>query len=192
VIEKELFLNELTNRRALCHGPWAIAGDFNMILTAAEKNNSNLNRSVMARFRSFIQRHELNDTYLHGRLYTWSNEREDPTLSRIDKVLASVDWDLAHPDAILQALSSSVSDHAPIHLALSAAIRPKRRFRFELFWLKLEGFEEAVRSAWSVMRRLLIRSGGLMLCSEMPRRASRLGVRGNVGTSNFKLPWPTS
>jgi hypothetical protein len=119
-----------------------------MILTAAEKNNSNLNRSVMARFRGFIQRHELNDTYLHGRLYTWSNEREDPTLTRIDKVLVSVDWDLAHPDAILQALSSSVSDHAPIHLALSAAIRPKRRFRFELFWLKLEGFEDAVRDAW--------------------------------------------
>jgi exonuclease III len=146
--DKEFFLNELTERRALCPGPWAIAGDFNMILTADEKNNSNMNCTTMARFRSFTRRHELKDTYLHGHLFTWSNEREDPTLTRIDKVLATVDWGLVHPDAILQALSSSVSDHAHIHLALSVAARPKRRFRFELFWLKLEGFEEATRETW--------------------------------------------
>jgi hypothetical protein len=33
-------------------------------------------------------------------------------------------------------------------LALNAAFRPKRRFKFESFWLKLEGFDEAVREAW--------------------------------------------
>jgi hypothetical protein len=31
---------------------------------------------------------------------------------------------------------------------LSAAFRPKRRFKFESFWLNLEGFEEALREAW--------------------------------------------
>ncbi|KAK1574356.1 hypothetical protein QYE76_018595 [Lolium multiflorum] len=63
-------------------------------------------------------------------------------------VLVSVDWDLQHFDSVLQGLSSSVSDHAPLHLALNAAFRPKRRFKFERFWLKLEGFEEAVKEAW--------------------------------------------
>jgi hypothetical protein len=33
-------------------------------------------------------------------------------------------------------------------LALNAAFRPKRRFRFENCWLKLEGFDEAVKEAW--------------------------------------------
>lgn len=145
--DKWAFLDELTERRALCPGPWAIAGDFNMILSAEEKNNCNLNRAVMNRFINFTQRHELNDTYLHGRLFTWSNERDTPTMTRIDKVLASVDWDLVHPDAILQALSSSVLDHAPIHLSLSAAFHPKRRFRFEMFWLKLDGFEDPIKEA---------------------------------------------
>jgi hypothetical protein len=50
---------------------------------------------------------------------------------------------------MLQALSSNVSDHAPLHLSLNAAFRPKRRFRFELFWAKLEGFEDAVKDAWN-------------------------------------------
>jgi hypothetical protein len=59
-----------------------------------------------------------------------------------------VDWDLMNPDSILQALSSSVSDHAPRHLSLSAAFRPKRRFKFEAFLLNLEGFEEVLTEAW--------------------------------------------
>jgi hypothetical protein len=62
-------------------------------------------------------------------------------------MFASVDWDLAHSNVILQALSSSVSDHAPIHLLLTAAFHPKRRFFFEMFWLKLDGFEDAIKDA---------------------------------------------
>jgi hypothetical protein len=66
-------------------------GDFNSILSATEKNNNNLDRAMMTRFKSFLHEHELRDLYLHGRLYTWSNERVSPTQMRIDKVLVSVD-----------------------------------------------------------------------------------------------------
>jgi hypothetical protein len=142
------FLRELAERRSLCPGPWLLLGDFNMILYAEEKNNDRLDRFIMSRFRHFVLEQEVKDLYLHGRRFTWSNEREVPTLTRIDRAMVSVDWDLMHPDAILQALSSSVSDHAPIHLSLSAAFRPKRRFKFEAFWLNLEGFDEALREAW--------------------------------------------
>jgi hypothetical protein len=123
-------------------------GDFNMILYASEKNNEILDRNMMARFRNFVHEHELKDLYLHGRRFTWSNERDRPTMTRIDRALVSVDWDMAHADAILQALSSSASDHAPLHISLSAALRPKKRFKFELFWTKLEGFEDAIKEAW--------------------------------------------
>jgi hypothetical protein len=99
---------------------------------------------MMARFRSFVQELELKDLYLHGRRFTWSSEREIPTLTRIDRALVSIDWDLQNPNAFLQALSS---DHAALHLSFSASLRPKRRFKFELFWLKLEGFDEAVKEA---------------------------------------------
>jgi hypothetical protein len=84
---------------------------------------------------------------MHDRLYTWSNEREVPTMSKIDRCLVSTDWDLNHPDNMLQALSSAVSDHAPMHLSLNAVHIPKRRFRFELAWTKLEGFMEAMQEA---------------------------------------------
>jgi exonuclease III len=146
--DKIQFLRELTERRALCPGPWLLIGDFNMILRAAEKNNENLDRGMMAKFRDFVGHMELRDLYMHGRLYTWSNEREVPTMTRIDRALVSVDWDLAFPDAMLQALLTSISDHAPLHLSLSNGLRPKQWFKFEVFWASLPGFLEAVREAW--------------------------------------------
>jgi exonuclease III len=54
VEDKIQFLDELSTRRTLCPGPWAIVGDFNMILYAAKKNNANLDRRMMARFRSLV------------------------------------------------------------------------------------------------------------------------------------------
>ena len=146
--DKIQFLQQLTERRSLCPGPWLLLGDFNMILHAAEKNNDNLNRRMMARFRDFVNGRELKEIYLHGRQFTWSNGRAVPTMTRIDRAFASIDWELAYHDTLLQALSSSISDHAPLHLSMMAGLRPKRRFHFEHFWLKMEGFEEAVREGW--------------------------------------------
>jgi exonuclease III len=146
--DKISFMTELTERRSLCPGPWMVLGDFNLIMYASEKSNDNLDRAMMARFRRFAQCLELRDLYMHGRKFTWSNERESPTMTRIDRALVSIDWDLQYPDVLMQALSSTLSDHAPLHISLSAALRPKRRFRFELFWLKLEGFDHAVKEAW--------------------------------------------
>jgi endonuclease/exonuclease/phosphatase family metal-dependent hydrolase len=116
--DKLTFLAELEERRLSCQGPWMIIGDFNMIMFASEKSNMNLDRAMMARFRRSALQLELKDLYMHGRSFTWSNERESHTMSRIDRCLVSVDWDLQNADALLQALSSSASDHAPLHLSL--------------------------------------------------------------------------
>lgn len=147
--EKAQFLTELEEWRSLCPGAWLVIGDFNMILRASEKNNGNLDRLNMNQFRDFVSSQELKEVYMHGRLYTWSNERRTPTMSRLDRALVSIDWDLCYPDSLLQALSSSVSDHAPLHLSMNAGHRPRQRFKFELFWLKLEGFDDAVKEGWT-------------------------------------------
>ena len=123
-------------------------GDFNMILCGLEKSNRNINRTMMTKFQNFDDDQELKELYMHGHKFTWSNERNTPTLTKIDRMLVSVEWELAFPDYLMQALSTSVSDHAPLHLSTSNTYGAKRRFRFELYWTKLEGFEEAIREAW--------------------------------------------
>ncbi|XP_073363332.1 uncharacterized protein [Aegilops tauschii subsp. strangulata] len=102
----------------------------------------------MGKFRDFVDDHELKEMYMHGRRFTWSNERDTPTLTKIDRILISVDWELDNAEYLLQALSTGVSDHAPLLLTTSVGFCPKRRFRFELFSTRLDGFEEAVREAW--------------------------------------------
>jgi hypothetical protein len=99
--DKIQFLQEVTERRSLCPGPWILLGDFNLILRASEKNNENLNRPMMNRFRHFVSNLELKELYMHGCLFTWSSEWENPMLSRIDRALVSVDWDLNNPDSFL-------------------------------------------------------------------------------------------
>jgi hypothetical protein len=54
-------------------------------------------------------------------------------MSKIDRALVSIDWDLAFPNALLQEISSNVCDHAPFHLSMSASFRPVKRFKFEIF-----------------------------------------------------------
>jgi hypothetical protein len=49
-----MFLQELQNIHSLCNGPWLVAGDFNLIYQAANKNNANLDRAMMGRFRRFF------------------------------------------------------------------------------------------------------------------------------------------
>lgn len=50
-----LFLEELRSIEQSCSGPWMICGDFNLIYRVQDKNNGNLNRRMMGRFKSFYR-----------------------------------------------------------------------------------------------------------------------------------------
>ena len=76
------FLNNLKLAVANLQSPLILAGDFNLIADAGDKNNSNINRGLMSAFRQFINELELKDLYLHGRRYTWCNEHLNATLCR--------------------------------------------------------------------------------------------------------------
>ena len=128
--------------------PCILAGDFNLIARATDKNNLNINRRLLAAFRSFINELQLRDLYLHGRRYTWSNEQENATMVKLDRVLFNEEWDALFPSCLLQALSSEMSDHCPLLLSCDADFKPFRRFRFENHWVRLEGFHQTVSEAW--------------------------------------------
>lgn len=132
--DKELFLEELEAIRDACEGPWAICGDFNLILSEEDKSNHRINRRNLARFRGTVAALALQDLHLHGRTFTWSNERENPTLVRLDRVLVSMDWDDMFPSSHLQALGTDASDHCPLLLQTNLGAMTKARFHFEIFW----------------------------------------------------------
>jgi hypothetical protein len=140
------FLGELRWLQHSVCDSWLIVGDFNMILTAADKSNPILNRRLMGAFREVVRDLSLKELNLRGRKFTWSN---DHTQTRIDRAFCTTPWDLMFPDVQLQALCSRVSDHCPLLIARCATGRQYRGFRFESFWPRLQGFAECVQEAWS-------------------------------------------
>jgi len=95
--EKLGFIEELREVRANCPGPWILAGYFNM----EDKNNENINRAMMGRFRHFVNDLELKEIPLLGRRYTWSNDRDSPMLVKLDQVLCTNDWEEIYAENVL-------------------------------------------------------------------------------------------
>jgi exonuclease III len=56
---KQDFLHELRLVREECVWPWFLCGDFHMILKEEDKNNSNINRTMMGIFRGLVNSLEL-------------------------------------------------------------------------------------------------------------------------------------
>ena len=147
--EKIHFLGELREVRTACQGTWSICGYFNLIYQAEDKNNRRLNRSMMSHFRHFIDEVEVQELHLKGRLYTWSNEQDSPTLEGLDRVFATEDWIDAFPNHKLSALASQCSDHAPLLLKTDCSLPHYSRFCFENFWPKCDGYLQVVQEAWN-------------------------------------------
>jgi exonuclease III len=154
--EKIQFLQELRNIRNQCSGPWLVVGDFNLVYKDGDKNNSNLNRAMMGRFRRWINDVAVTELPLHGRKFTWSSSpySASPTLVRLDRVFCSLEWEDMFPDCLLQSLASDESDHCPLILGLHNNIASKRRFHFESFWPRWDGFLETVETVWSSVQPL--------------------------------------
>lgn len=104
---------------------------------------------MMGHFRRLIDDLELKEVELLGRRFTWSNERASLTLVRLDRVFCTMQWETMYPDQVLQSTATGISDHCPLILSLNARFGGRRRFHFEQFWPKIDGFHENVQQAWS-------------------------------------------
>ena len=87
--EKRAFLDEAIACAPTFDVKWLIIGDFNLIYQASDKSNSNLNFRLMGQFRQALNACQLKEVKLQNRKFTWSNERNDPTLVRLDRAFCN-------------------------------------------------------------------------------------------------------
>jgi endonuclease/exonuclease/phosphatase family metal-dependent hydrolase len=125
--------------------PWLITGDFNLIYQASDKNNLNLNRRLMGKFKTAIDACEMLELCLHNRRFTWSNERQNLTLVRLNRAFCNGDWEMIFPRYVLNALSTGASDHCPIILTRQDTVLRRASFKFENQWLHTQGFSDVVQ-----------------------------------------------
>jgi exonuclease III len=144
------FINELHNLLAGWTGPTLVGGDFNLIREASEKSTGLINQHWADLFNDWINKFGLLELKINGRKYTWGNNQDNLVMATIDRVFMSTDWAAAFTNVHLKALPRLGSDHTPLIVDTCAFSVPKEKvFRFEKWFLEVEGFREIVCKAWN-------------------------------------------
>jgi hypothetical protein len=68
--EKRDFIDKLRNLKTVVCPEWLLLGDFNLITKASDKNNLNINRCLIDKFRAARDFLELKDMRMDGRRFT--------------------------------------------------------------------------------------------------------------------------
>jgi hypothetical protein len=119
--------------------PWMVIGDFNKILTAAEKMGGALvDMRKCLRFNRWIQDCGLLDLGSVGPKFTWRGHESrgyGRVHERLDRGLGNELWRLQFPAMCVRVLPRVKSDHHPILVELYSrdmnTLKPCRPFKFE-------------------------------------------------------------
>jgi hypothetical protein len=139
------FLRELAREVDASPFPVVLAGDFNLIRGASDKNNSNICWPRVRRFNDAIAAMSLREVARVGARYTWTNKQLNPIRCVLDRVFVSPTWEAAFPLCSLSSITRIGSDHNPLLLS-SGEDTPTRqsRFFFQSWWLQVPGFGDSL------------------------------------------------
>lgn len=90
---KDVLWVELDTMRSRWLLAWCLFGDLNIIRYPSERLKCSLFSPVMFKFLDFIAKHSLVYLPLEGGVFTWFCDSSRPSMSRIDRVLVSTDWE---------------------------------------------------------------------------------------------------
>lgn len=91
--------------------PYMVRGDFNVTYFADESNKEGPATSAVRDFADWIQFHNLIDMPPSGYSFIWSNNQEQPILSRLDRFFISPSWLELFPKMPQRILSRSTTMH---------------------------------------------------------------------------------
>lgn len=143
------FISELSSFCEKETLPIILGGDFNLIRNNRDRNQGQGDPKLMDLCNDFIGNFQLREIFVSGNKFTWSNKQRNPTLIKLDRILATVSWESQYPTCFSWSKSRIGSDHTPLILdsGENGASRT-RYFFFEEKWTQTEGFEEMVRNKW--------------------------------------------
>ena len=105
-------------------------------------------------FREALKGSQLEDLGFKGYPFKWNNKRpgEANTKLRLDKVVATVEWNNRFHLSLVTHLPLHASDHLPLILQIDQYRRNSMLrglgFKFEEAWLLCEDYEEVVKNSW--------------------------------------------
>ncbi|WMV25027.1 hypothetical protein MTR67_018412 [Solanum verrucosum] len=91
---------------------------------------------------------EMVDPPLCGGSFTWRKGQDHICASRVDRFLYCAEWGENFTQIIQSSPPKIASDHNPIMLSCGDEGWRKSYFKFETWWLEVEGFKEKVKDWW--------------------------------------------
>jgi hypothetical protein len=120
-----------------------------------------------------------------SRQFSWANNQDNLVIALLDRVFVCTCWDSLFPASSSKARVGS--DHTPIIVDTGALKIPHdKQFRFEKWWLKIEGFEQVVAKFWQAPCHLQ----NSVDRWQFKMRKSRKGLKGwsaNIESAQRKL-----
>lgn len=96
--------------------PILMGGDFNLIWNNNERNQGQGDPRLMTLFNYFIGDLQLREIFISGVKFTWSNKQQQPTLIKLDRILASSCWDIHYSCYFSWSKAWIGSNHSPLFL----------------------------------------------------------------------------
>ncbi|XP_058763491.1 uncharacterized protein LOC131636928 [Vicia villosa] len=131
--------------------PWIAMGDFNNVITTKDRFGGNSVTEKEYRDLSHMMHTcGLYEAETRGGHFTWSNNHTtDVIYSRIDHMLGNLAWFQRYPEAIVEVLAPSISDHAPIRVRAEQQA-PLRRgmFKFLNCITQDPSYTQVVKDSW--------------------------------------------
>ncbi|KAF4357720.1 hypothetical protein F8388_025735 [Cannabis sativa] len=161
-VDKEQFWVQVGDCVLNAQSPILLLGDMNDTLSDSECFNYRGNTSRYAfDFRRMVHRVGLIDLGFQGPRFTWakggsnSNGNGGMKRARLDRGLASPDWRILFPNAIINHLAATESDHRPLLMDTMWGIKSKgRQFKYENMWARDPRSFWVVREAWQARRHV--------------------------------------
>ncbi|XP_072071612.1 uncharacterized protein [Arachis hypogaea] len=117
--------------------PWVVFGDFNDILSVHEVKGDSCG---------------LFDLTTSGRRFTWFRKIQGnkEIAKRLDRACCTTEWRLLFPEAFVEVLSRSHSDHCPLLIRCQGVPIKKgnRPFRFQAAWATHPDYKAIVQKSW--------------------------------------------
>jgi exonuclease III len=145
---KQSFLDHLDLIAPHHNIPSLLLGDFNLMRNSSEKNTDGFRQHEADAFNDKINSLSLIELPLLDRRYTWTSNRAEPTLQRLDRVFINIAWSQMFPNTSLSSLTRFISDHIPLIVHVSTSIPHPAVFRFENSWATIPSARPMIQQAW--------------------------------------------
>lgn len=145
---KIFFLSDLSILCADQSLPILIGRDFNILRFSCDKNKTLHDNKFSDAFNSIINVHALGELHMVGGAFTWSDNQENPTLKKLDRILISDGWENIFPLTMVRKCPRASSDHNSLIVDTGENIEFKgKEFRFENSWIGHLEFKQRVAHA---------------------------------------------